>query len=213
VAGAIGVCGLGLFYLAMARGQIAIAAPVTGVLAVLVPVIFTAVLVGLPPTQQIVGFALAILGIYLLSRPAEGGGGHGGLGLAIFSGLFFGLYYILIDKSGEHATYWPLMVARIGAAAVVGGFLIATKPSWDGVSGVMGTASISGVLDAFGGFFFLSASQYGRLDVAAVLSSLYPVVTTLLAIFFLKERLTITHWSGLLAAGVAIALVTFPPIF
>lgn len=71
---------------------------------------------------------------------------------------------------------------------------------------------LSGLLDGIANVCFVIANQSGRLDIAAVLSSLYPAMTILLARFFLKERLSRIQLSGIFAAVVAIALISLPSI-
>ena len=66
----------------------------------------------------------------------------------------------------------------------------------------------AGALDALGTIFFAGAAAAGRMDVAAVLGSLYPAFTVLLAWMVLKEHLTFRQWTGVVAAVVALALIS-----
>ncbi len=58
-----------------------------------------------------------------------------------------------------------------------------------------------------GNAFFILAAQAGALAVAAVLSSLYPIVTVILAIAILREKVTAYHAIGIATAAVAVALI------
>ena len=66
----------------------------------------------------------------------------------------------------------------------------------------------NGIADALGNVLYVAATQFGRIDIAAVASSLYPASTVILAMIFLKERLNITQTLGVALALVAIALIS-----
>ena len=71
----------------------------------------------------------------------------------------------------------------------------------------LAVGAFAGCLDVTGTIMFVRASQTGRLDTAVVLTSLYPVITVLLARVFLKEHFT--RWK---TVGMAAALAAVPMI-
>jgi drug/metabolite transporter (DMT)-like permease len=76
--------------------------------------------------------------------------------------------------------------------------------------GAISVTILSGLLDSAGNALFIAATRHGRLDVAAVLSSLYPASTVLLARIFLKERVGLLQLLGIVGALVAVALIAIP---
>jgi drug/metabolite transporter (DMT)-like permease len=206
-AGLAGAAGLTAQYRALAVGRMGIAAPVAAVLGATVPVIFGAVAEGLPNAFKLAGFGLAILGVWLISRARTGSGRADGLGLAVIAGLGFGLFFILIDQVSEDAVFWPLIAAR--GASLVAMLTVALGSRRMGLPtrNALLVVLLAGTLDVGGNTFFLLASQSGRLDVASVLSSLYPAVTVILARAILKEHVTRVQGVGIAAALVAIPLI------
>lgn len=213
--GIFGAMGLLALYRALAVGRMGIAAPVTAVLAAALPVLFAAAAEGLPTMLQFAGFGLALVGVWLVSRPDGPMGRPEGLGLALLAGLGFGGFYILIDQARAPAVFWPLASAKatsllfVLAIAGVGG---SARRSAAGPAGWLAPALLSlivlaGVLDAGGNAFFVLAEHTGRLDVSSVLASLYPATTVLLARLVLNERVSRTQAVGIAAALVAIPLI------
>ncbi len=204
-AGVIGGLALPALYRALAIGKMGIAAPVTSVLSAALPVVVAGLTEGLPHTVQIAGLLLALVGLWFISRP-EGRIRPQGLGLALFAGVGFGSFLVFMKQATHTAVYWPLATAlgaSLGLAAII---LVMQHGSLPGVS-VLPAAFAAGALDTFGNFFFILAAQRGRLDVAAVLSSLYPAFTVLLARLLLKERITRLQTAGMTAALVAVPLI------
>jgi drug/metabolite transporter (DMT)-like permease len=205
-AGLIGGIALAAFYAGLAEGKMGIVAPIAAVLTAAAPVLFAWIHEGLPRWFQVAGFGLALIALWLVSRP-ESSGPPEGLGLAILSGLGFGAYLILINEAGRDAIFWPLATSRaasvISLAAgslVIRKFRLPARP-------VVKLCALAGALDAVGLACFLLAARSGRFDVAAVLSSLYPAVTVVLARLMLKEHMNLMQRWGMLAALAAVALI------
>lgn len=204
-AGLVGGLALPALYRALAIGKMGIAAPVTSVLSAALPVIVAGFTEGLPHAVQIAGLVLALVALWFISRP-EGRIRPQGLGLALFAGLGFGSFLVFMKQATQHATYWPLAAALAVSLVVAVLILIVQRGSLP-VPGVLPVVLAAGALDTFGNFFFILAAQRGRLDIAAVLSSLYPAFTVLLARLVLKERITRLQTAGMTAALIAVPLI------
>jgi drug/metabolite transporter (DMT)-like permease len=215
-AGAAGVCGaIGLLalYRALASGRMSLASPVAAVLSATMPVAAGSLIDGLPGGWQVGGFGLALLGVWLVSQDLSGLRDLTGLkwkelGLPVMAGVGFGLFFILMDQVSAAAVFWPLVSARTVAVVVLAAFALGTRQLQWPAREHWPLTTLVGVFDAGGNAFFLLATQAGRLDVAAVLSSLYPASTVWLAWLILKERITRWQLVGVAAALAAIVLIT-----
>lgn len=208
VAGIAGAVGLAAFYQALASGRMGIAAPVSAVMTAALPVCFNALIQGLPGWLQIAGFLIALLAIALISRPDGIKGRTEGIGLALLAGCGFGCFFILISRVNHNSTFWPLAVARFTSVLFL---LIVVRLRGQQALPKRSLALlvlIAGVLDALGNAFFVLATHTGRLDVAAVLASLYPAATVLLAAIILRERMTRIQAIGVLLALLAVPLIS-----
>src|SRR6266849_4977034 len=207
-AGLVGTLGLTAFYRSLAIGRMGINAPITAVLAASLPIIFTAFTQGLPRPLQLAGFVLALLAVALVSRPARASGRPEGLGLALLAGLGFGGFLILIGQVSHGAIFWPLVVAGLSSSLFMLAVVLIMRQEVLPKKEVLPLVLLAGTLDVAGNAFYVLATHAGRLDVAAVLSSLYPAVTVLLAAILLKERVTRLQAVGILVAVVAIPLIS-----
>lgn len=208
LAGVVGAIGLISFYSALSIGRMGIAAPVSAVLTAALPVIFSAFTEGLPGPFQLGGFVLALLAIALISRPEPTKGRPEGIGLALLAGCGFGFFFILISRVSAGATFWPLATARFTSVLFLLAFVgLRREPMLPGRP-VAPLVLLAGILDALGNAFFVLAAHSGRLDVAAVLSSLYPAATVLLAALLLRERVTRIQMLGILLALIAVPLIS-----
>ena len=210
VAGIAGAIGLASFYRGLASGRMGVVAPIAGVLAAAVPVVVGIALEGLPAPLQLAGMLAAVVAIAVVSwsssRDDEGSVARSVV-LATLAGLGFGGFFVLIDQAGGDALFWKLAAARTASITLMTILVLASRTRLDGLRSVAPLVVIAGLLDLGGNAFFLVAAGAGRLDVASVLSSLYPIVTVGLAAVVLKERIGPIHAAGIAIAAVAIVLI------
>lgn len=212
----LGLSGLLLLYRALASGQMTIAAPVSALFAALVPVVFGFFALGAPSLTTMLGFGLAFLAVWLISQtnaanwrsPLQGLRSFADLRLPLLSGLFFGLYFLIIHRATLNAFFWPLVAARFAGFAAFGLFALFTRQPALPPREVWALCLVNGIIDIAGNGFYVLAAQAGRIDVAAVLGALYPASTVLLAWIILKERLNWLQAFGVLLAFAAIVLFT-----
>ena len=207
VAGVLGALGVTALYRGLAVGRMGIVAPITGVLAAVIPVVAGMLLEGVPPPLVLVGIVLAILAVLLVSRVADEGGGRAGLAEALVAGVAIGLFAIAISRLSDGHVFGPFVVVRATQAVLVTGLLVVTRAAWRPTSRAIPALVAIGILDMTGNSLYVLAVQAGALAVASVLASMYPVVTVLLAVAFLRERITRDHWVGIGLAAVAIACI------
>lgn len=214
IAGAIGTLGLMLLYQSMTLGLMSISAPVSALLAALIPVLVGSFREGLPKALTFTGFGFALAAVWLVSQ-SEGGvkdilSHLTDLKLPLLAGIGFGLYFILMhEATSAGATVWPMIGSRLGGTILIAIYMFISRTAWkveDPSAWIF--LILNGIFDIGGNVFFIFAGQAGRLDVASVLSSLFSGVTVVLAWIFLKERLTRGQWIGVLSALVAIILMT-----
>ncbi len=207
--GASGAVGVAALYRALSMGHTASVAPTAAVIGAAMPVGFSIFTEGLPAVSRLAGFGLAFLGIWLVSLPAaaERGVSRQGFLLACLAGVGFGGFFILIGQIEPGKVFTPLIVARAAALAtalVLLGTARLPLPS----PFANRIALLAGALDAGGNIFYVLARQFTSLDVAAVLSSLYPAATVVLAAVLLKERASAKQWVGAALCLLAIIFIT-----
>jgi drug/metabolite transporter (DMT)-like permease len=208
LAGLAGMLGLLAFYSALSRGKMGIAAPVSAVLTAALPVLFGMFTAGLPTPLQLGGFALALPAIGLIVGPQQSEGSPQGIVLAVLAGCGFGCFFILISRVQPASTFWSLATARLLSMGVLLPMVRwQRKPLLPGMA-IAPLVVFAGVLDALGNTFFVFAAHSGRLDVAAILSSLYPAATVGLSALVLRERVIRIQAIGILLVLLAIPLIS-----
>lgn len=210
IAGFEGAFALAIFYRALAMGAMGLTAALTGLLTALVPVAFDLLHSGWPGTVTAIGLATGMAAIWLISQSpssSEAGTPARALVLGACAGVGFGAQLILFKIAAAGGVLWALTSGRIaGAVAIL--IVIALAPPKSGLRGFWAAGTISGCLDAVGNVFYMVASLRGRLDVAAVICSMYPAGTIILAGVLLRERPTARQMAGMGLALAAVALLS-----
>ena len=207
LAGIAGGIGISALYQGLAVGRMGIVAPVTGVMAAVIPVAAGIVLEGVPPPLVLVGIALAIVAVVLVSRVSDAAGGRSGLELALLAGVGIGAMSVCIAQIGDGHVFGPLVVIRSTQALLIVAVVLVTRSAWRVDRRLIPAIAGVGVLDMAGNGAFILAVQTGALAVAAVLSSLYPVTTVILATVVLRERVTRSHAVGIALAAAAVGCI------
>ncbi len=228
VAGLLGAVGLGALYQGLSLGNASLVAPTAAVVGAVLPVVVGIAMDGLPGWTQSAGIAFGVGGIWLVTRPTAQSRSARRVGLslalALTAGVCFGVFFILLAEAGKGGLYYtPILVSKTGSTLVA-------LAAWLGIwflrpgSGAPTTsvkeagrlpgrwvffAFLSGVLDAAGNVCFLVGKHLTRLDVATVLSSMYPVFTVIWATTLLSEKVSRSQWLGIGLCLWALALIAW----
>ncbi len=210
--GAVGAVGMGLLYAALSRGQMGIVSPITAVLSGAVPVVVGLVLGEALSTPVLAGIVTAGLAVILVSRESSSNKRtptHA-IALAIASGLAIGGYLSILGTAPDDSGIWVATIGRWFSSALVIVILVATFRRARDTTSVAAQfpwhlAIAAGALDALANAVFQLAAQRGLLAIVAVIGSLYPAATVLLARFLLNERMSRIQLVGVVLALVAAA--------
>lgn len=210
-AGLIGSTGLLALNRALADGSMSVVAPVAALTSASLPVIVGGLRDGWPSAITLVGFGLALLATWLISQAGFERKAiqirFGILFLPFLAGLGFGSYYILINQGSRTSIFAPLLAVRVTGTLVLLIFAFLKKQLQFPSRAIWPLAVINTVFDIGGSLFYVLAGQAGRMDIAALLGSLYSGATVLLAWLILREKISRRQWGGILITLVAILLI------
>jgi len=210
IGGFEGAIALAIFYRALAMGAMGLTAALTGLMTALIPVLFEVFHSGWPGKLTTFGLAAGLAAIWLISHsPAREGAesSRRALLLGASAGVGFGAQLILFKTAAAGGIWWALTSGRVaGVVAIL--LVVAIAPPKGPSRGFWVAGIVSGSLDTVGNLFYMLASQLGRLDVAAVICSMYPAGTILLAGIILRERPTKRQVAGMGLALAAVALLS-----
>ena len=210
-AGVIGSLGMLAFNQALSQGQMSVAAPVSSLTAAALPVVVGIFLSGLPSITTLIGFALALAAIWLITQV---GNSHSfahswrEVRIPLLAGFGFGFYFIFIHQGSQNAILWPMLVGRAAGAITVTVFAALTRQLKVAPHSPWGWIILNMVGDVGGNVFYILAGQNGRMDVAVVLSSLYSGVTVILGWLILREKLNRSQLVGIALALGSIVLLS-----
>jgi drug/metabolite transporter (DMT)-like permease len=213
-AGLAGAGGVTLLYRGLSRGRMSVVAPVTSVNAASIPVIYGLIIGERPGPIALIGVAIALVAIAFVSRsgevPEEGRTrlrDDAALLDAIGAGTCFGLFFIFLSFAPADSSMWPLVGARVASLICFVVAALATRSSMRPPTGAIGIVAAAGVLDVAANLLYLLATREGLLSLVAVLTSLYPAATVILARVVLRERLVRIQLVGLALAGTGVVLI------
>lgn len=208
-AGITGMVGIAALYRGLAVGRMGVVAPTTGIIGAVIPVVVGFAFQGLPPAIVIVGILLALASVVLVTRaPGHQVGQPSGVEWALLAGVAIGGFNLCIGGFSGATAFGPLVILRLLQAVGWAVVIVAWRQPWRFDRRLLPKMVVIGLLDMTGNGAYIMAAQTGHLAVAAVLSSLYPVTTVVLAIGILRERLTRGHMVGIAMTALAIALIT-----
>ena len=210
---ACGLVGIAALYRGMTVGSVSIVAPISATGAA-VPVLFGLLRGERVTPLQGLGIVLALIGIMLASRAAEEPNSTSrpmlarGVGLALLAALGFGGFFVLLHEASVRDVLWAAVVQRLTGLCIM---LIATlllrpslKVGWSRVPSLV----LVGALDTGANVLYAYASTLGLVSLAAVLASLFPVTTVILAWVVLRERLSVTQGTGVVCALTGVGLIS-----
>ena len=217
-AGIGGGSGVVFLYRGLAVGRMSVVAPITGVVAASLPVVFGLATGDRPGLVSLLGVALALISVVLVSSAPEPAGetdvdltgevtSGSGVAFAFAAGTGFGLFFIFLDAAGSDAGVWPLVGTRGSSLLFVASMALSLRRPIQPPAGTLALIAAAGVLDVAANVFYLVATRFGLLSLVAVLTSMYPAVTVLMARIFLNERMVTTQLVGLGLAGAAIVMI------
>ncbi len=214
--------GIPLLYKGLAIGPMSIVAPVTALVAILLPVLYGIVALGeAPPALTLAGFVIAGVAVFLLGggdklfqalrpAPTRQATPLRAFAYALGSGTCIATFYVATRNCSAESGLWPLVAARLVALIAMTGLALLRRGeqplAWPGALLAL-CVFLSGALDGGGNAFYLLAAHGGGLGVVATITSLYPATTILLARYALGERISLPQSVGVVSALAAIAAI------
>lgn len=206
LAGSGGAIGTLALYRGLGRGRMSVVGPVSGVGAATLPVLVGVALGERPPPLAAAGVLVALPAVWLVARtPSTGPPAGSGLVDGLVAGAGFGVLFVGLGRAGDGYGIWPVVAAQVAGLVVLAVAGAVVRPALAG-AGVAGSAAV-GALSTAAVVSYLLAVNRGLLTLVAVLSSLYPAVTVVLARVILREHIAALQGAGLALAALAVVAI------
>jgi drug/metabolite transporter (DMT)-like permease len=211
ITGVIGAIAIALLYGALVRGQMGIVSPITAVMSGAVPVLVGVIRGEQPTAWAYGGMVIAVIAVILVSQESQHVGKTPPIAilLAIGSGVAIGLYLTALGLAPPDSGVWVATLGRWVSTVIMVLFVLIVVRSFAASTFPWKLAIAAGILDAVANGLFQLATQRGLLSVVAVLGSLYPAATVVLARFLINERMNRIQGLGVLLALSAAGLLAF----
>jgi len=208
-AGVSGTLGLYAYYRGAAAGAMSVVAPIAGISAV-VPVIFGIASGDHPSTWQLTGIASALAGVFLASREPGRAGPRfaAGVGLALLAAIGFGCYFPPMHTAGNADYWWASLLFRITSTSLIMPAVAIRQPPLAVAPRQLPLLVLVGIGDMVGNLLFAASSASGLVSITAVLASLYPIVTVVLARLVLAERVARSQEAGIALTLAGVVLIS-----
>jgi drug/metabolite transporter (DMT)-like permease len=204
-----GTLGLGAYYRGVAAGAMSVVAPIAGASAI-IPVVFGIATGDKPSALQIAGIGCALFGVVLASLERQEGSRRvaAGVGLAVLAAIGFGFYFPPMHAAGKADFWWASLVFRTTSLLVVAAAVAARRPDLRVRPRELAIVLGVGIGDTLGNGLYAASSGHGLVSLTAVLASLYPIVTVLLAAAVLGEQTAPTQKAGIVLTLAGVILIS-----
>jgi drug/metabolite transporter (DMT)-like permease len=216
-AGLLNAAGLGMLYRGLATGRMGVVAPVTAIVAAVVPITWGLASGERPSALTLVGVVMAVSAGGVIAREPDfpdeppTADARAALFLALGAGTAFGLSFICFAETSDGSGYWPLLIARLAAVFVIGVAVVAVTLHRHGSilprSPSRPLAIAAGALDVTATVLLLTALREGLVVVVAPVAAIAPAFTVMWAWGLLKEPVTRHQVVGLGLALAGLALI------
>lgn len=213
-AGIAGAGGVAFLYKGLAAGRMSVVAPITAVNAAALPVLYGLARGERPGTAALMGSIVSLVAVGLVSSSGPQGVPRRSRSLrepgvieALCAGTFFGGFFIFLSFPPADSSLWPLAGARTASLSLFAIAALVTRTPLKTPPGSLPLIAAAGILDVAANLLYLLATREGLLSLVAVLTSLYPASTVLLARLVLQESLTRVQVLGLALAATGVTLI------